>query len=55
MVERFVLRHFCGEFLDGKMTARLEIFFLFGWFPGRVRGLWQRKGCVEKRVRFRNE
>ena len=30
MVERFVLRHFCGGFLDGKMTARLEICFLLG-------------------------
>ena len=54
MVGRFFIRHFCGGLLDGKMTARLKIYFLYGWSTECVRGLWQREGYVEKRVWTRN-
>ena len=40
-----MIKRFCY-----KMAARLKIYFLFGWSIGCVRGLWQRKGYVEKKV-----
>ena len=44
MVGRYLIKHFCG----GGM-GRLKIYFLFGCSTRRVRGLWQRERCVEKK------
>ena len=50
MVRRFLIRHFCGWFLYGKMAAWLngktEGLFSF-WVD--VLGFWQQEGWVEKR------
>ena len=50
MVVIFAKRHFCGGFLDGKMTKLNVNAEDFGWSSGCVRGLRQREECVEKRV-----
>ena len=39
MVEIFTITHFCGGFLNGKITDRVKIYFLFGWLTECVRGL----------------